>query len=299
MPHAHTHAHSHGESYSQRFGLGVALNLLYVLAELAAGWLLGPLALMADAVHNLGDVAGLLLAWGGHTLARRPPKGQRTYGFKKASLLAAWLGGAVLLASLVGLGWEALRRLRTPQPVPGIAMLAVALLGVLINTGTALLFRGRGHDLNLRSAFLHMAADAAVSLGVVVAGVLIWLTGAAWVDPVLTLVIVALVAWQAWDLFQQATDALLDAAPPHLPVERLRRHLLAYPRVREVHDLHVWSLASDEVALTAHLVVEGILPDNDFLAQIQEELHDRFGIEHATLQLESVQAINGCRVNCH
>lgn len=284
MPHNHTHPPAR---YDRAFAVGVALNMGFALLEASAGILAGSLALMADAGHNLTDVLGLLLAWGATRLARVPTTDRRTYGMRRSTILAALLNALILLVAIGAIAWEAVRRLRTPEPVAGLAVVAVALVGVMVNTATALLFRrGRKNDLNIAGAFMHMAADAAVSGGVALAGLGILLTGWQWLDPVASLIIVAVVAVGTWGLLRESLDLALDAVPVGIDPIQVEAYLAHLPSVVEVHDLHIWAMSTTEVALTAHLVKPDPVDDDAVIAQATRELHDRFGIEHVTIQWE-------------
>lgn len=290
---AHSHAHHHGHHhhaparYDRAFAIGVSLNILFVLLEFTFGFLSNSLALIADAGHNLSDVAGLLLAWGATVLARRSPTRNRTYGMRRASILAALANAALLFVAVGGITWEAVRRLLNPAPLESPVVMAVAAVGIVINTATALMFmRGSKEDLNLRGAFLHMAADALVSLGVVIAAGLIWLTSWYWLDPVTSLLIVAVIVWGTWGLAKESLDLALDAVPQGINPNSVREYLLTLPNVRSVHDLHIWALSTTEPALTAHLVLEDMNGSNALIEKVQHDLHDKFGIEHTTVQLE-------------
>jgi cobalt-zinc-cadmium efflux system protein len=302
VAHTHSHSHSHGQHhhaparYDRIFAIGVALNLVFVLLEFTFGLISNSLALIADAGHNLSDVAGLLLAWGASILARRLPTKNRTYGLRCASILAALANAALLFVAVGGIAWEAVRRLFNPAGLESPVVMAVAAVGIIINTVTALMFmRGSKEDLNLRGAFLHMAADALVSLGVVVAAGLIWLTNWYWLDPVTSLVIVAVIVWGTWGLAKESLDLALDAVPKSISPNEVRQYLLAVPSVRGVHDLHIWALSTTEPALTAHLVLESVKGSNQLLEKVQKELHDQFGIAHTTLQLETDTASRNCQ----
>ncbi|WP_149538337.1 cation diffusion facilitator family transporter [Siccirubricoccus phaeus] len=292
----HTH-HHHARPGEQGFALGTALNLGFVLVEATAGLLAASMALLADAAHNLSDVLGLLLAWGAARLAQRAPAGRRTYGFRRGTILAA-LGNAVLLLVAVGaIGAESLHRLAEPMPVATGWMLWVAAAGILVNGGTALLFaRGRAEDLNRRGAYLHMLADAGVSAGVVAGALLIGWTGWAWVDPVLGLVIAGVILLGSWGLLRESVDLAMDAVPPGIDPAAVAALLRAAPGVAEVHDLHIWALSTTETALTAHLVRPGCGPDDAFLAGLEAALRQRFGIVHATLQVEAGDPAHPCRL---
>lgn len=285
--HAHGHLHAHPASIDRRYAIGIALNLAFVVLEFGAGVVGESTALLADAGHNLSDVLGLALAGGAAWLASRAAGARRTYGFGKATILAALANAVLLVLACGAIASEAIRRFGEPQEVrPGIVM-AVAAAGIAVNLGTALLFRrGREHDVNLRGAYLHMAADAAVSLGVVVAGGLILLTGASWIDPLVSLVIVAVILWGTWGLLRESLDLAMDVAPARLDMGELGRFLAGLPGVKGQHDVHVWNLSATETALTAHLVRDEP-GDRAFFDQATKGLWDRFGIAHATLQVET------------
>jgi cobalt-zinc-cadmium efflux system protein len=293
--HGHSHAHHHGTPGSRTFAVAVVLNLGFVAAEALVGTLAGSLALVADAGHNLSDVLGLLLAWGAVLLARRRPSARHTYGMRRGTILAALANAVVLLVAVGGIVWEALRRFGEPQPVAGELVLWTAAAGILINGATALLFAaGRKGDLNTRGAFLHMAADAAVSLGVLLSGLAIALTGMSWLDPATSLVVAAVILVGTWGLLRESVDLALDAAPQGVDTAGIQRYLGGLPGVGGVHDLHVWALSTTETALTAHLVVPTDQDGDRLLRQVRADLHDRFGIEHATLQLETADCDHCC-----
>lgn len=282
------HHHHHGPAdYGRAFAWGVGLNGAFVVVETVFGLLDDSLALLADAGHNLSDTLGLLLAWGGLILSRRGPTPRRTYGLRRSSILAALANAMLLLAAVGGIAWEAIRRLFEPLPPPGAAMIWVAAVGIVVNSVTALFFfRGRHHDVNVRGAFLHLAADAAVSLGVVVAGLVVRRTGWTWIDPAIGLVIVGVIFFSTWSLLLESLDLALDAVPRGIDAAAVYDFLKSSPGVAEVHDLHIWGLSTTEAALTAHLVVPDGTFDDARLAAVSRELHDRFGIEHPTLQIE-------------
>ena len=287
--HDHDHDHSHlPENYNRAFIIGTILNVGFVVIEVSFGLMTQSLALLADAGHNLSDVLGLLLAWGASWLTQRPATQRFTYGFGRSSILAALLNAMLLLVAMGGISWEAIQRFRDPNPVPGLTIIGVAIVGVFINTMTALLFMsGRKHDLNLRGAFLHMAADALVSLGVVLAGIAILLTHWYWFDPVVSLIIVAVVVVGTWQLFKDSLNLALDAVPNNIEVQAVQTYLAELPGVKTVHDLHIWAMSTTETALTAHLVMMEGYGGDRFLHEISEALHDHFGIEHTTLQIET------------
>jgi len=282
------HGHSHGEaSYTRAFAIGVALNLAFVAAEAIYGLRANSLALLADAGHNFTDVLGLLLAWGAAILSKRLPTARRTYGVRRFSILAALGNGLLLLIAICALVWEAVGRLRHPEPVSSGIVIWVAAVGIAVNTITAFMFAsGRKGDVNIRGAFLHMAADAAVSATVVLAGLVIAVTGWLWVDPVMSLVVAVVIAVGTWGLLRESIDLALDAVPRGVSPEAVENYFLNLPGIKEVHDLHIWGMSTTEAALTAHLIKPALADEDAFLAAVCKDLHDRFGIEHATLQIE-------------
>jgi len=291
-----THQHQPAPStFGRAFALGVILNTAFVVIEVTFGLLAHSLALVADAGHNFGDVLGLGLAWGALLLAQRPPTARRTYGWHRGSILAALANAGLLLLATGAIAWEAIRRLLTPEAVAGTTVIWVAAVGVGINAVTALGFlAGRQQDLNLRAAFAHLAADAALALGVVIAGVLILVTGWAWLDPAVSLVIVVAIVAGTWGLLRDSLNLALDAVPPDIDIQAIERYLAAVPAVSDVHDLHVWGMSTTEAALTAHLVMPERPADDAQLAQLCHALHERFGIEHATLQVERGDPAHPC-----
>jgi cobalt-zinc-cadmium efflux system protein len=297
MNHGHNHGHA-SVSYNRAFAIGVALNAAFVIVEALYGVLAGSLALLSDAGHNLSDVVSLLLAWGAAALATRAATERRTYGLRKATVMASLASAILLLVALGVIAREAVGRLLDPVAVAGGTVIVVAGVGVVINMATALLFmRGRKHDLNIRGAFLHMAADAAVSLGVVFAGVIIMFRGWLWVDPVLSLVIVGILLVGTWGLLKDSMRYAMDAVPGDVDMLQVRQYLEGLPHVVRIHDFHVWPLSTTETALTVHLVVEGNTQDNRLLSQIQEDMQHRFGIAHATVQVETCSDENGCMLD--
>lgn len=290
--HAHGHAgHSHAPtSFGAAFAIGVSLNTAFVIAELVFGYAANSLALISDAVHNLSDVMSLLLAWGALWLSGRKPTDRHTYGYRRASILAALINAGLLLLVVGGIAVEAIDRLRNPGEVAGSTVLWVASLGIVINGATALLFmHGRDTDLNIRGAYLHMAADAGVSFGVVVAALVTIWTGWLWVDPVVSLIIAVVVLLSGWELARDSVNLALDAVPRDIALPEVRDYLAALDGVSEVHDLHIWAMSTNETALTAHLVRPGGT-DDAFLHQVCAELSRRFNIQHPTLQIEA----DGC-----
>ncbi len=293
--HSHHHGHSHAPAdFGRAFAIGVVLNSAFVVVEATYGFLSGSMALVADAGHNLSDVLALMLAWGASIAAKKPPSPRFTYGFKSSTILAA-LANAMLLAIAIGaILFETIHRFIDPAPVQGMTMVVVAGIGIVINTATALMFmRGRKHDLNIRGAFLHMAADALVSVGVVIAGLAILYTGQVWIDPVTSLIIVAVIAWGTWGLAKDSIKLGLHAVPDTIDVEAVRAHLAELPGVEAVHDLHIWPMSTTETALTAHLVMPAGHPGDPFLATLRDGLKSRFGIGHVTVQVEQSRECAG------
>jgi cobalt-zinc-cadmium efflux system protein len=292
-----SHDHNHGRlNYNKAFALGLALNVVYIVVEVVFGLLVNSLALLADAGHNLSDALGLVLAWGAHYLSQIKPSERRTYGWRSSSILAALLNALILLVAVGGIVWEAIRRFGEPQEVVGASMMWVAGVGVVINGATALLFfKGRKGDLNIRGAFLHMAADAGVSLGVVVAGLGIYVLGWQWLDPVTSLVVAGVIFISTWNLLRESVDLALQAVPKKIDVNQVRNYLVCLPGVEHVHDLHIWAMSTTETALTAHLVKPAIDNEDLLLAEASRALHDQFGIEHATLQIERNADTAQCR----
>jgi cobalt-zinc-cadmium efflux system protein len=290
------HAHAHlSQNFGAAFAIGTALNLSYVVVQVTFGIAAHSLALVADAAHNFGDVLGLLLAWWASHLSRTPPTVRRTYGLGRSSILAALANAILLLVAVGGITWEAIRRLGNPEEVASKTVVVVAAIGVLINGLTAMLFfSGRKHDLNIKGAFLHMAADAAVSAGVVIAALLIIFTGWQLIDPVASLLINIVIVWGAWALLRDSLAMALDIVPQGVDPLAVREFLAAQPGVTAVHDLHIWALSTTKTALSAHLVKPGAEVNDQMLLCVAEELHHRFGIGHATIQVERGDSPDPC-----
>ncbi|MEQ1617203.1 MAG: cation diffusion facilitator family transporter [Terricaulis sp.] len=278
--------HHHAAPNDKRYSIAIALNLGFVAIETGAGLYANSTALLSDAAHNLSDVLGLALAGGAAWLAKQNASARHTYGFSKATVLAALANALVLVAVSGGLFWEAVRRLAAPEETLPLIVMAAAGAGVVINGATAMLFlAGRKHDVNVRGAFLHMLGDAGVSAAVIIAGAAIWMTGLRWIDPATSIAVVAMILWSAWGLLRESLDLALDAAPRGVDVDAVRAHLLALPGVIAVHDLHVWAMSANAAALTAHLVrPEG--GDDAFLSSLRKSTSRRFGIAHVTVQIE-------------
>jgi cobalt-zinc-cadmium efflux system protein len=290
----HHHGHDHGAhdaasaDYGRAFAIGISLNLIFVIIELVYGVTANSVALFADAGHNLSDVLALVVAWGAAILGRRPAGGRFTYGLRGSSILAALFNALTIFVACGAIASEAVQRLITPLPVVSRDVILVAAAGIIVNLATAMLFfRGRHGDLNIRSAFLHMTADAAVSAGVVVAGLLIFLTHSFWIDPLASLLVVAVILWSSWGLLRDAIALSLQAVPRGIDAEAVSDHLASLPGVTRVHHLHIWAMSTTETALTAHLVMPEAADNDAFLARAAENLAGRFGIDHATLQIEN------------
>lgn len=288
--------HAHGAmNYNRAFVVSVTLNTSFVVIEAFYGIAANSLALLADAGHNLSDVLGLLLAWGASFLSQRRPSARRTFGLRRSSILAALLNAVFLLVVSGGVGWEAILRFRDPAPVAGGTIITVAAIGVVINTASALMFlTGRERDLNIRGAFLHLMADAGVSVGVVLAGIAIVFTGQLWFDPAVSLLVTIVIVISTWQLFRDSLNLITDAVPAGIEPLAVRTYLTERPGVAEVHDLHIWSLSTTEAALMVHLVTPNGHPGDAFLAQIYHDLHANFGIEHATIQIELGDSGQAC-----
>ena len=303
-PHSHTHEHHHHHAHlghartarlGRAFAVGIALNIAFVAVEVICGLLADSLALLADAAHNFSDVVGLVLAWGASALALRPPSARFTYGLRGSTILAALANAMLLLVVTGGIAWEAVLRFRSPAVPNETLMIWVALAGIFINGVTAWLFMAdRKSDLNVRGAYLHMAADAGVSLGVAVAGAGILLTGWQWLDPAASLLIVAVIFAGTWSLLRDSVKLALHAAPESVDPADVRRYLTALQGVAEVHDLHIWAMSTTETALTAHLVIPAGHPGDDFLAQVVQDIEHKFNIGHATLQIETGNSAVPC-----
>lgn len=300
MGHSHNHHISEPgiQNYGRLFSIGIGLNIVFVVVEVIFGLLANSSALLADAGHNLSDVLGLAFAWAAALLATIKPKGKYTYGLRKTTILVSMLNALLLFGAMAIIGWDAINKLKNPQPVGGTQVMIVAAIGVIINTATALLFmKGQKNDLNIKGAFLHMAADAAVSLGVVVAGLLINLTGYLWIDPITSFAIIAVILWGTWGLFTDSVDLALDAVPKHIDIDRVRSFLMSREGVDDIHDLHIWAMSTTRVALTAHLVMpEG--HTDFFIAELQHDIAHEFGISHTTFQIETQDMEHDCNTDC-
>jgi cobalt-zinc-cadmium efflux system protein len=288
--HGHHHAHSHTHAratFGTAFAIATALNLALVAIQAIYGVLAHSMALLADAGHNAGDVLALLLAWSSHAISQRHPTERYTYGFRSTSIMAALVNGAILLVVTGAIALAAVERLFEPQPVAGVTVMVVAAIAILINgAAAAVLSRGNTRDLNVYGAFLHLLSDAAVSAGVIGAGLVILLTGWLWVDPAASLVISGVIVWSTWGVLRDAAKMTLQGVPPQIDPGAVRGYLQSLPAVVEVHDLHIWPMSTTETALTCHLVMPDAYPEPDFLEVVYVGLQQRFGIEHPTIQIE-------------
>ena len=292
--HGHHHDHSHSHSHSHRrdgfgyaFAIGIGLNAALVALQVAAGISGHSMALLAEAGHNFGDVIGLVLAWAASVASGRPPSSRYTYGMRSSSILAALANAIILLIAVGAIALEALQRLRSPEPVAATTVMIVAAIGILINGGTALLFMsGRKGDLNIQGAFLHMAADAGISLGVLLSGLLILETGWLWLDPLVSLAISAIIVWGTWGLLRDSVNLALNAVPAGIDPAEVRQHLERLQGVSRIHDLHIWAISTTETALTCHLVIPAGHPGDAFIAGMARTLNANFGIQHTTVQIE-------------
>jgi cobalt-zinc-cadmium efflux system protein len=298
---AHHHGHHHhgeiGKGNGRAFAIGIGLNLSFVVGEVVAGFFAHSVALLADAGHNFGDVLGLGLAWGAAALAQRKPSIRRTYGLRRTTIVASMTNAVTLLFITGGLAWESVRRLFSPTIVSSKIVIVVAFVGTVLNILAALPFmRGREHDLNIRGAFTHLAADAALSLGVAVAGGIVLLTGWTWVDPAMSIVLAVSILLGTWSLMRGSLDLMLDAVPEGIDPEAVRGFLCRLPGVVQIHDLHIWAMSTTETALTAHLVMPANANAPAFLSNACKAIHEQFGIDHSTLQIDHEDAPHPCRL---
>lgn len=296
MGHHHHHDHGcDGDHYGRRFAWGVAFNVTFVIVECIFGFMANSMALLADAGHNLSDVLGLLMAWGAHYLAQRKPSSRFTYGLRSSTILAALANSLLLIGAVGGILWEAFHRIGSPEPISGWTMLIVAAVGVVVNLATAFLFfHGRHDDLNIRAAFLHMMADAAVSLGVVVGGIVVLKYSFTWIDPVIGIVIAIVILISTWDVLKDATVLALHAVPRNVNQDEVRAYLIGRPEVVSMHDLHIWAMSTTENVLTAHVVVDDDHVAGALAVQLESELKTSFNIHHSTIQVETAAMALEC-----
>jgi cobalt-zinc-cadmium efflux system protein len=295
------HEHNHVTiNYNRAFSIGITLNILFVAIEVGYGIFGNSLALIADAGHNMIDILSLLLAWGAHLLSSKRPTSKRTYGFRRVTILASLLSAILLLVALGGITWEAIGRLSSSQEVKGNIIIIVAGIGIIVNMATALLFvSGKKHDLNIKGAYIHMLADAGVSFGVLIGGIVIMMTGLLWLDPIISIIIVIIIFIGSWGLLKESINLSIDAVPEQIDISGIKNYLINIKNVSKIHDLHVWALSTTETALTAHLVVSknSVENINIFLNKIEHYLHDNFNIEHMTIQIEEDDFQNNCSLN--
>jgi cobalt-zinc-cadmium efflux system protein len=293
------HSHTSKLNFNKAFAWGITLNVVYILIEAFYGLMIHSMSLIADAGHNLSDVLGLLLAWGAAYLSRSSATSKRTYGFRKSTILAAMFNSILLLIVVGGISIEAFRKFMYPQPTQGKAMMLVAGIGVVVNALTAIFFfKRKENDLNIKSAFLHMAADAGVSLGVVLAGLIIIFTGWMWIDPLISILILVVITIGTWGVLRKSLLLSMDGVPEHIDTENVRNYLLNLPGVTDVHHIHIWAMSTTEYALTAHLNIPALDSNDNFLAETAEALNNKFGISHTTIQIENDRTQFGDNHNC-
>lgn len=291
---SHNHSYNHTD-YSKAFLFGILLNTAYIFVEALTGFFIHSMALIADAGHNFSDVLGLILAWGASYLAGKSPTSERTYGMRKSTILAALFNGILLFVAVGAITVESIRKIIYPTNVEGDLMMIVAGAGVVINGLTAwLFFKGRHNDLNIKGTFLHMAADTGVSLGVVAAGLIISLTGYRWIDPAISILIVVVISIGTWGLLKESFYLSMDAVPKGINIADVKKYLESIEGVEDVHDLHIWGMSTTETALTSHLVIPGKKIEDHLLEKICKDLHEKFGIEHPTIQIEKSGQSSNC-----
>lgn len=292
----HNHNHSiESINYSKVFAIGIILNVAYIIVELSSGFIINSMALISDAVHNFSDVLGLMIAWGATILAKSSPTKKRTYGYRKSTIIAPLINSLILLVAVGGIFIESIRKFYNPSPIQGNLMMLVAGIGIVINSLTAILFfKGKEKDINIKGTFLHMAADAAVSFGVVIAGLVINFTNWLWIDPVISLIIAFVIIIGTWNLLKDSFMLSMDAVPNNINLKEVESYLKSLDGITDVHDLHIWGMSATAYALTVHLVVDNYPDDNKFIQQINENLFHKFGIEHPTIQLELTSQAYNC-----
>lgn len=294
----HSHSHSHKVKHNKAFGFGVTLNLIYIGIEFGYGLATNSMALIADAGHNLSDVFGLLLAWGAAYLASKTPTDKRTYGFRKSTILASLANAIILMIAVGAIAVESVKRFFEPDVVDSNTIIIVAAIGVVINAITAFLFfADRDKDLNIKGAFLHMAADAGVSLGVVAGAIVIGATNWYWIDPIISIIIIIVITVGTWDLLKESLNLSLDAVPKNISIDSVKEYLSSLPDVSDVHDLHIWAMSTTEIALTAHLVKPNSQYEDEFIEKVHRELLEKFEIDHATIQIEKSDNCEDCSMH--
>lgn len=291
-------AHTHQVKHNKAFAIGITLNVIYIAVEFIYGLIANSMALIADAGHNLSDVFGLLLAWGAAFLASKSPTNKRTYGFRKSTILASLTNAIILMIAVGAIAVESVKRFYEPEVIDSNTIIIVAFIGVIINAVTALLFfADRKKDLNIRGAFLHMAADAAVSLGVVVGAIIIGFTNWYWIDPFVSIVIIVVITISTWGLLKESLNLSLDAVPKQINVEKVKEYLINLDGVSDVHDLHIWAMSTTEIALTVHIVKPQSQYEDEFIEKVHKELYELFRIDHSTIQIEKSDNCNDCSIN--
>ena len=295
---SHSHSHTHKVKHNKAFGFGVTLNLIYIGIEFGFGLATNSMALIADAGHNLSDVFGLLLAWGAAYLASKTPSENRTYGFRKSTILASLTNAIILMIAVGAIAVESVKRFFEPDVVDSNTIIIVAAIGVVINAITAFLFfADRDKDLNIKGAFLHMAADAGVSLGVVAGAIVIGVTNWYWIDPIISIIIIIVITFGTWDLLKESLNLSLDAVPKKISIDSVKEYLNSLPDVSDVHDLHIWAMSTTEIALTAHLVKPNSHYEDEFIEKVHRELLEKFEINHATIQIEKSDNCEDCSMH--
>ncbi|MCU4173984.1 cation diffusion facilitator family transporter [Carboxylicivirga sp. N1Y90] len=293
--HGHNHSHNHSTNYNKAFAIGISLNVVFVAVEVFYGLIANSSALLADAGHNASDVLGLVFAWFAVWMSTKKPSGRYTYGYKKTTILISVLNAFLLFGAVIAIGWDAIGKFKNPEPVAGTQVMIVAAIGVFINTITALMFlKGQKDDLNIKGAFLHMAADAGVSLGVVISGLLIVKTGLQWIDPIMSFIIILVILWGTWKLFTESIRLALDAVPSNIKLEDVKSSILQTEGVIDMHDLHLWALSTNENALSAH-VMTSFQKTDTLLSSLQKLLAEKFNISHVTIQVEHTTDNLNCK----
>jgi cobalt-zinc-cadmium efflux system protein len=293
--HGHNHGHNHSANYNKAFAIGIGLNVVFVAVEVFYGLIANSSALLADAGHNASDVLGLVFAWFAVWMSTKKPSGRYTYGFKKTTILISVLNAFLLFGAVIAIGWDAIGKFKNPEPVAGTQVMIVAGIGVFINTITALMFlKGQKDDLNIKGAFLHMAADAGVSLGVVISGLLIVKTGLQWIDPIMSFIIILVILWGTWKLFTESIRLALDAVPSNIKLEDVKSSILQTKGVIDLHDLHIWAMSTNENALSAH-VTTSLQKTDTLLSSLQKVLAEKFNIYHITIQVEHATDSLNCK----
>ncbi len=295
----HDHSHIQNKNLGNAFKIGIVINIIFIIVEALYGYFSNSMALFADAGHNFSDVMALAFSWIAVILSQRKPTVKFTYGFRRSTILIALLNTIILLGAVAFIAWETIQRLRTPAAIDSKSVIIIAAIGIAVNGFTAWLFlKDRKHDLNIRSAFIHFIADALVSLGVVVAGIIMIFTGIVWIDSLMSFTIIAVILYSSYHLLIDSVNLALDAVPENINSDAIREYLKSLPEVGGIHDLHIWALSTTDAALTVHLATH-TQTDVSFISNIQQQLHQKFNIEHATIQVEYGKTEDGCETNCN